>query len=157
MNYKKYAKITLAFTYISLVLLFLFAIFLPFLVSWYVETKGRDASLPTTLLLVTYPAIPFVAAIILSLRKILKNILQGLIFGDENVKMLSVISVCSLLLAVVFIFFGHRYLPYYVAGILMAGISLIVFTFRTMFDCCLQLKRERENKDIIEFYENQNK
>ena len=87
-NYRRSAKLSLFVTYVFMVALLLCVIFLPMIVTWYVEVKGRDQTLPTTIMLTCYPLVPFAAIVLFSLRRLLINLLSGLVIGEQNIKML---------------------------------------------------------------------
>lgn len=141
-NYRKSAKLSLFVTYVFMVALLLCVIFLPMVVTWYVEIKGRDQSLPTTIMLTCYPLAPFAAVTLFSLRRLLINLLSGLVIGEQNIKMLKRISICCLCAGLIMIFVGHLYMPFYIAGIAAAACSLIVSVIQNLFEALLQAQNE---------------
>lgn len=141
-NYRKSAKLSLFVTYVFMAALLLCVIFLPMVVTWYVEVKGRDQTLPTTIMLTCYPLVPFAAIVLLSLRRLLINLLSGLVIGEQNIKMLKRISICCLAAGLIMIFVGHRYMPFYIAGIAAAACSLIVSVIQNLFEALLQAQNE---------------
>ncbi len=141
-NYRKSAKLSLFVTHIFMILLLLCIIFLPMLVTWYVEVKGRDQTLPTTIMLTCYPLAPFAAIALFSIRRLLLNILDGLVLGDQNIKMLKRISICLICAGVIMLCVGHRYMPFYISGIAAAACSLIVSVIQNMFEAALQMQNE---------------
>ena len=143
-NYRKSAKISLFVTYVFMVALALCVVFLPMVVTWYVEIKGRDQSLPTIIMLTCYPLVPFAAIALFSLRRLLINLLSGLIIGEQNIKMLKRISICCLAAGLIIIFVGHLYMPFYIAGIAAAAASLIVSVIQNLFEALLQAQQSEE-------------
>ena len=141
-NYRRSAKLSLFVTYVFMVALLLCVIFLPMIVTWYVEVKGRDQTLPTTIMLTCYPLVPFAAIVLFSLRRLLINLLSGLVIGEQNIKMLKRISICCLAAGLIMIFVGHRYMPFYIAGIAAAACSLIVSVIQNLFEALLQAQNE---------------
>lgn len=141
-NYRKSAKLSLFVTYVFMAALLLCVIFLPMVVTWYVEVKGRDQTLPTTIMLTCYPLVPFAAIVLFSLRRLLINLLSGLVIGEQNIKMLKRISICCLAAGLIMIFVGHRYMPFYIAGIAAAACSLIVSVIQNLFEALLQAQNE---------------
>ena len=141
-NYRKSAKLSLFVTYVFMAALLLCVIFLPMVVTWYVEVRGRDQTLPTTIMLTCYPLVPFAAIVLLSLRRLLINLLSGLVIGEQNIKMLKRISICCLAAGLILIFVGHRYMPFYIAGIAAAACSLIVSVIQNLFEALLQAQNE---------------
>ena len=69
-------KFSIILTTVFLVVLIIFAVMLPWLVTWYVQLAQRHESLATTMMVTCYPCAPFTAVVLLSLRKLLKNIQQ---------------------------------------------------------------------------------
>lgn len=127
---KAFALTTLVLTYIAMVLLVLIIIFLPFLVTWYVEIKQRSSSLATTVMLTCYPLSPFAGIALYSLSNILRNIIAGNIFCKKNIVWLRRVAYCCLIAAAVMIFAGIFYMPFYIAGAAagFAGLMSLVFT-----------------------------
>ena len=133
MDKSKTLKIALTLTYIFLFLLIIVAASLPLLVTWYVEIKGRSASLPTTILVTCYPCAPFTAAILIYVKNLIKNALADDIFNESSVGYLKRISLCSLVISLITLFAGRYYLPFYIVGGTFAFLALIVFAFRSVF------------------------
>lgn len=152
-DYRVSVKITLVITYISMILLVAFAVFLPFLVTEYVEIRHKSATLATTIMVTCYPCIPFAAATLISLRGLLKNALAGLILGDQNNKHLKIIAVCCLCAAIIMILGGFSYMPFLISGAAALIGALIIWTVRSVFDSALQMQREKDFKSVRLFYE----
>lgn len=141
-DYKKSVKFTYIIINISIVILFALAISLPWLVTWYVEVRHKDAGLPALVMLTCYPSLPFAVIALFSLRKLLKNILNGLVFGDQNLTALKKISICSLIGGFITFIAGFYYLPFFVVSIAALGCSLIVKVIKDVFAAELQQQRE---------------
>ncbi len=141
-DYKKSVKFTFVIINIAIIVLFALAIALPWLVTWFVEVRHKDAGLPAVVMLTCYPSLPFAAAVLFSLRKVLKNILNGLVFGDQNITALGNISVCCGCGAVITFIAGFYYLPFFVVSIAAAGCALIVKALKDTFAAELDNKRE---------------
>lgn len=133
LNVQKSLKLSLVLTDIFMIVLIIFTVFLPFGVSWYVEVMHRPQTLPATIMVTCYPCAPFVAVSLLSLRKILKNAINGSIFTDENSKHLRNISICCLIISIITIIAGRYYLPFYIVGGTFIFLALIVFTANGVF------------------------
>ena len=133
MDKNKLLKISVIATDIFFVILIVIAFLLPMLVTWYVEIRGREASLPTTILVTCYPCAPFTGAALLYLRKVVKNTQKGEIFTDGNIKILRNISICCCVISLITLFAGRYYLPFYIVGATFAFLSLLVFVFRSIF------------------------
>ncbi len=139
---KNSLKLSFVIINISIVLLFALAVILPWLVTWYVEVRQKDAGLPAVVMLTCYPCLPFAAIALFSLRKLLKNMLGGLVFGDQNIAALKKVCVCCLCDAVITLVAGYFYMPFYVVSIAAAGCALIVKTIKDVFAAELQSRRE---------------
>ena len=57
---RKALKLCLILTDIFIGLLIIITVFLPYGISWYVETMHRSQSLPATVMVTCYPCAPFV-------------------------------------------------------------------------------------------------
>ncbi len=130
---KKALKIAHWLTDVFIVLLVVCAIALPWLVTWYVETMGRNPKLPTIIMVTCYPCVPFTGALLLSLRKLLKNIYKGELFSDYSVKCFTRISLFCLIIAVITILAGKFYMPFFIVGTTFAFFSLLIYVFKTIF------------------------
>ncbi|MDO4608276.1 MAG: hypothetical protein Q4B40_03695 [Clostridia bacterium] len=142
MKNKKSLKFSLIIITLSIIILFAIAVTLPWLVTWYVETKQKDAGLPTLIMLVCYPCLPFAAVALFSLRKLIKNCLGGLVFGDQNIRVLKTTAICCLAGAVITLVAGRFYIPFYFVSIAAAGCALIAKTTKDIFAAELEQKRE---------------
>lgn len=151
-DYRKSAKLSLILTYVFIAALAAAVIFLPALITWYVEVMGRDQNLPTIVMITCYPCVPFAAVMLFSLRALLKNIISDLVFGDENIRLLKRISICCGVASLILLLAGSLYLPFYVAGVSAAACGLIVHVIKNLFETALQLQRKeleyvRENNE----------
>lgn len=132
-NPKKSIRLSLILTYVFMALLLIGAVALPFLVQWYVEVRHREASLPTTIMLTCYPCVPFAVAILLSLRRLLHDLLQGKTFLPKHPSLLKRISWCCFAITAVMLFAGRFYLPFYVCAVCTAFMGLIVRIVKNIF------------------------
>lgn len=97
-------------------LLVVMAVSLPWLVIWYVETKGRPSDLATVVMVTCYPCAPFAAWALLSARKLLKNIINGNVFSDKNAVLLKHICLCCFFAGLIMLVAGFFYMPFYIAS-----------------------------------------
>lgn len=142
-DYKKSVKFTLVVINISIILLFALAVTLPCIVTWFVEVRHKNAGLPALVMLTCYPSLPFAAISLFSLRKLLKNILNGLVFGDKNISALRNISICCACGAVITFIAGFFYLPFFVVSIAAFGCSVVVRALKDTFAAELQKQRDK--------------
>ncbi len=127
-------KFSIILTTVFLVVLIIFAVMLPWLVTWYVQLAQRHESLATTMMVTCYPCAPFTAVILLSLRKLLKNIQQKNLDKVQNSKLLKYMSISCLIISVITLIAGRYYLPFYIVAATFMFLSLIIFAFKSISD-----------------------
>lgn len=149
-SYKRSVKLALYMVYGFSLILIAVSVALPFIVTWYVETRGRDQTLPATIMLTCYPCLPFAAAILISLRRILKNVLSGLILGDKNLNLLRAVTISCFAITAITVAAGRQYTPFYIAAASAAAGGLTFFIVRCLFNALLQKQREKELEKIEE-------
>lgn len=155
-DYRKSSKFTLGLVYFFMLALVAFSVALPFITNWYVEIRGKDPRLATTIMTTCYPCAAIAAVALLAMRKIIVNVIAGLILGDENIKLLRTVAICLFAVAIFTTVMGFRYMPFFIVGFSAASCGMITLTFKTMFDTALQLQREKEFESVRKFYEEDN-
>lgn len=135
MDKNKALRISLIITNIFIILLAVCTVTLPWLVTWYVETMGRSQKLPAIVMVTCYPCVPFAAAILLYLRRMLKNIKKDMLFHTDTVSCFTRISTFCLAISVITLIAGKFWLPFFIVGVAFAFFSLLVFVFKTVFAC----------------------
>ena len=115
------------------VLLVGFAVALPWAVTWYVETMGRSQTLPAIIMVTCYPCVPFVAGILLYLRRIIRNILKDMLFHLDNVTYFNRISIFCIFISVITFIGGKFYLPFLIVGTTFCFFSFLTFVYKTVF------------------------
>lgn len=133
-NSRKSVILSLILTYVFMILLVIGMIALPMLVTWYVEYKGREASLPTTIMLTLYPCAPFAAVWLWSLRNVIKGVLDGTTFSVKTAKELKKICWCSFGIMAIMIFSGQYYLPFFVCAMCAGFIGLILMVIKNIIE-----------------------
>ena len=126
-NSRKVIKLCRILTEVSIALLIIITVFLPFGISWYVETMHRSQTLPATVMVTCYPCAPFVGIALFMLRRILIRAYDGVFFTGANSKDIRVISVCCAVIAVITLIAGRYYLPFYIVGFTFAFLALLTF------------------------------
>ncbi len=129
----KSLRIAHIITDLFFVILIILAIALPFLVTWYVEYKGRSESLFTTILVTCYPCVPFVGASLLFLRRLIKNARNDQTFSQSSIRCLKDISACFFIIALITLVAGRFYLPFYIVGITFAFLSVLLYAIKAIF------------------------
>ena len=127
-NSRKVIKLCRILTEVSIALLIIITVFLPFGISWYVETMHRSQTLPATVMVTCYPCAPFVGIALFMLRRILIRAYDGVFFTGANSKDIRVISVCCAVIAVITLIAGRYYLPFYIVGFTFAFFALLTFS-----------------------------
>lgn len=136
--------------YLFGVVLAALAVALPFIVTWYVEARGRDQTLPATIMLTCYPCLPFAAAILIALRRILNNVLSGLILGDKNLALLRAIIISCFAVTAITVAAGRQYAPFYIIAVSAASSGLVFFVVKALFNSLLQKQRENDLEGMVE-------
>ncbi len=126
----KFALI-LVYIFIALFIIGIFA--LPAAVTWYVEVRGREPSLPTTIMLTCYPCAPFAAIALLSVKNVLKAILKNEAFTDKVIKNLKTICICAFSIAVITLIATIFYMPFFVCFVCFAFMGLITLMISGLF------------------------
>lgn len=126
-------KFSIMLTDIFLVLLVIVAITLPFLVTGYVEWKGRLESLATTIIVTCYPCAPFTWLSLFYLRKVLKNIAKRDEKNPDNIKFLKYMSICCVIISLITLVAGRFYLPFFLVAGTFLFLALLIFVFRNIF------------------------
>ena len=126
----KSIKISIIVTNIFIVLLGIFVVGLPWMVTWYVEKMGRSTTLAATVLITCYPCAPFVATILVFLRKLLKRVLTVGLLNEENFTIIKKIVVCCIIVAAITLVAGIFYMPFYLVGATFVFIALLLFALR---------------------------
>ena len=125
-------KLSIILTTIFLAVLIAFAVMLPWLVTWYVQIAGRHESLATTMLVTCYPCAPFTAIVLLTLRKLLKNIDQKILDKDQSLKLLKYMAISCVIISAITLIAGRYYLPFYIVAATFLFLALIIFAFRSI-------------------------
>ena len=115
-NLRKSVNLTLFITYLFMVALVVLTFTIPYIATWYVETMHRSEDLPTFVMVTYYPCVPFCAIVLWSLRRFLKNIKEGFIFTDVNRRQIRVVSICSMIVALITFVGGFYYNPFYIVS-----------------------------------------
>lgn len=139
---EKSVKLSLILTYVFFALLVAAVFALPWIIGWYVEIAGKSPSLATTLMVTSYPCIPFLAVATLSLRRLLVNITKSEVFIERNLQMLRRISWCCVFVCVITVIAGFFYLPFLITGIAFGFFALAVRVVKNLFDAAIKTKGE---------------
>ena len=133
MNNYKCLKLSIIITNIFLVILLFFTLTLPWLVTWYVETMNRSATLAATVMVTCYPCVPFATACLLLTRRLLKNAMAKKLFSENSILCLRRLSACCIVISVITLIAGKFYLPFLIVGAAFAFIYLLNFSLKCIF------------------------
>ena len=150
MKAKKSLTFSLIVVYISIVALLSLAVALPWLVTWLVEVKHKNAGLPALIMLTCYPCLPFSIYALLNIKKVIKSCLSGLVFGDSNIASLKKVCLCSLAVAVITFVSAFFYPPFYVISLACAGCALSIKVTKDLFAAELEKRREELYETVRE-------
>lgn len=144
----KHIKISIFLVDIGFVALSVLTLTLPFLVNWYVEVMHRSETLASTVMLTSYPCVPFVFMALLSLRRFLKCIMYGEIFTIENIKNLKVFLISCIAIALITFVAGFFYMPFFFIGLTFSFVSVLVYSLRAIAKC--EVKKEVAEEETKE-------
>ena len=140
-------RLTLIFTYICIALFVAAVIFLPMIVTWYVETMGRSSELATTVMLTCYPCSPFAAIALLSVRLVVKDIVWDKVFDRKNITRMLRVSGCCLAAGAIMLFAGNFYMPFYIAGAAAVFCSLLSKVFADIIKTGVNSQEKNEENE----------
>lgn len=139
-DYKSSVKFTLIITYLLMLALVVFIVALPFVTTWYVEKMGRPADLAIVTMLSCYPCVPFAAVSLISLSKLLKNILRGDILDNKNLVLLKRIGFSCLFAGCIMIIAGFFYKPFFISGASAIFCTVIIKVIFDILDYLIEKK-----------------
>ena len=132
-------KLSVILTTAFIFLIGIVAVFLPLLVTLYVEKTGRLEILATTIMITCYPCAPFTVLSLWYLRKVLKNFLAKNYLAPENEKYLKYMAFCCMIISLITVVAGMFYLPFFLVAATFLFLSLLIFVFRSIL---LELKEQ---------------
>lgn len=132
-------KLSVILTTAFIFLIGIVAVFLPLLVTLYVEKTGRLEVLATTIMITCYPCAPFTVLSLWYLRKVLKNFLAKNYLAPENEKYLKYMAFCCMIISLITVVAGRFYLPFFLVSATFLFLSLLIFVFRSIL---LELKEQ---------------
>jgi hypothetical protein len=125
-------KLSVILTTAFIFLIGIVAVFLPLLVTLYVEKTGRLEILATTIMITCYPCAPFTVLSLWYLRKVLKNFLAKNYLAPENEKYLKYMAFCCMIISLITVVAGRFYLPFFLVAATFLFLSLLIFVFRSI-------------------------
>ena len=125
-------KLSVILTTAFIFLIGIVAVFLPLLVTLYVEKTGRLEILATTIMITCYPCAPFTVLSLWYLRKVLKNFVAKNYLAPENGKYLKYMAFCCMIISLITVVAGRFYLPFFLVAATFLFLSLLIFVFRSI-------------------------
>ncbi len=144
LSQSKSNKLSLYLTDIIFLALIVIAVFLPKLAFWYIDVNDRPLRVFETLLITCYICLPAALLALLSLRKLLKNIIKGEIFIQNNITQLNILFFCCLFVSLITIISGFFYLPFLIIGVAAGFFALILRVIKNVFRSAIEIKTENE-------------
>lgn len=138
------ALLTLILVYIFGACLVVLAFAAPTLVGQYIRVTRRPESLFLPVTTTFYAILPFAAATLLALDRLLRRILRGEVFVSANVAALRLISYMLCAATVIFLAAGFFYGGFFILAAAAAFVVTVVRTVKNCFAAAVLLKDENE-------------
>lgn len=131
-------------TILCLILLVMGVIFLPSLLRGWIAYTGKSMVILTPLLAGLWgSAIPAFISL-LCLNRLLSNIRQDMVFIDENVRLIRIVSWCCFIVSAVYFVFCFYYAMGVILAILMGFIGLILRVVKNVIAQAIEIKDEND-------------
>lgn len=127
-----------------LLALFVGLVFLPHLLSGYLNYTARADALLPPLLTALYASAASALVVLLTLGRLLRNIKNDRIFVSENVKLLRIISWCCFGVAVIFAGIGFVFIFSFIVATAALFFALILRVLKNVFADAVALKAEND-------------
>ena len=131
--------------------LFALTVTFPRFFHWlYVSYHGLDYTDAVTVKNVTavswafYLCVPFAAAALYCLTRLMWEILHDRVFEKKNVRFLGVVSLCCLGVLAVTAVFGTRYVPLFIISLAMGVVGILVRVVQTVMNAAVALREEND-------------
>ncbi len=138
------ALLSLILVYVFGVCLILLAFTAPTLVGQYIRLTHRPESMFLPVTTAFYVTLPFAAATLLALDRLLRRILCGEVFVKANVAALRLISYMLCAATVIFLVAGFFYGAFFVLAVAAAFFVTVVRTVKNCFAAAVLIKDENE-------------
>jgi len=127
-----------------IVLLVICTFTLPFIVSWYIDVANKEEIIFYPLLVTLYSSLVPFAIALLCLNRLLENVKKGLVFVQDNVKAMRLISWCCFAVTFIFIVFGFYYILSLLLSIMAALVGLMLRVLKNLFEQAIAIKEEND-------------
>ena len=129
----KLLRVAYWLTNIFIFVLIVCAVALPWAGTLYVETMGLSQKLPAIIMVTCYPCVPFAGAILLYLRRIIRNISTDMLFHLDNMIYFKRISLFCLVIALITLIGGRFYLPFLIVGIGFGFFAFATYVYMAVY------------------------
>lgn len=127
-----------------IVLLFISIFTLPFIVSWYINVANKEEIIYQPLLVTLYSSLIPISIALLCLNRLLENVKKGLVFVQNNVKSMRLISWCCFAVTFIFCVFGFYYILSLLLSIMAALVGLMFRILKNLFEQAIAIKEEND-------------
>lgn len=138
------ALLTLILVYVFGICLVLLAFTAPMLLRQYIRVTHRQESLFLPVATAFYAILPFAAATLLALDRLLRRILCGEVFVPANVAALRLISYMLCAAVVIFLVAGFFYGGFFILAAAAAFVVTVVRTVKNCFAAAVLIRDENE-------------
>lgn len=146
MNYTplKSAKLTLIIDYIFCALLSVIMVFAYPVFSWFFSFRGNGDLLCITVLVAFYICCVPAWTALVSIVKLMKNIMAEEVFTEKNVFLIRLLSWCCALVSFVCFIAGFIYMPLWFVTLGAAFMMLILRVLKSVMAKATEMKNENE-------------
>jgi len=143
MNKNRTLILSIAFTTVFALALLLLTLFVPWIVEFLCVFFHRNY-LIKFLTVVTYLAVPAGWGAIILLYKLLINVKKGIVFTEDNVKSLSILSWLCFYVGLLSGFSSHKFAMFIIVSISALFIGLIVRVVKNIISKAIEIKEEND-------------
>lgn len=146
MNYTsiKSAKVTLAITYLFCVLLVIMMVFAYPVLSWFFSGRHNADELTLTVMISFYICCVPAWTALISIIRLMTNIIGEKIFIHQNVFLIRLLSWCCALVSLVCFIAGFWYIPMWIVTLAAAFMMLILRVLKSVMARATEIKDENE-------------
>ena len=129
--------------FVGLVVLLL-VFFLPALIDWFCQFRLLTHVERTVVTVCFYCCVVFIAAALLSMDRLLAQILKGEVFTRSNVRRIRIIQWCCFAVSLICVPAAFAYLPLAFLALIMAFLTLTVCVVIRVMDAAVSIREEND-------------
>lgn len=126
------------------VLILLLCFGLPFLLSWYRSFRSLTGAEQTAILIAYYCCVPLILAALFFMDRLLRSILDSLVFTDSNVRCIRRIQLCCAGVGLVCAAAALAYLPLWFLAVMMGFLCLAVGVVARVMEAAVAIREEND-------------